>query len=59
MVAAEHKLAGLSQRQLADRANYSLAMVKAVEPALRLHACRTCCGNSPEKIAPPRAGHHW
>lgn len=30
-VAAERKLAGLSQRQLADRANYSLAMVKAVE----------------------------
>ncbi|MET9290104.1 helix-turn-helix domain-containing protein [Nocardia beijingensis] len=30
-IAAERKLAGLSQRQLADRANYSLAMVKAVE----------------------------
>ncbi|WP_040869652.1 helix-turn-helix domain-containing protein [Nocardia exalbida] len=30
-VAAERKIAGLSQLQLADRANYSLAMVKAVE----------------------------
>lgn len=30
-IAAERKLAGLSQRQLADRAKYSLAMVKAVE----------------------------
>ncbi|UGT64338.1 helix-turn-helix domain-containing protein [Nocardia asteroides] len=30
-IAAERKLAGLSQRQLATRANYSLAMVKAVE----------------------------
>lgn len=30
-VAAERKLAGLSQRQLADRAAYSLSMVKAVE----------------------------
>jgi len=31
IIAAERKVAGLSQRQLADRANYSLAMVKAVE----------------------------
>jgi transcriptional regulator with XRE-family HTH domain len=30
-VAAERKIAGLSQRQLADRAAYSLSMVKAVE----------------------------
>jgi transcriptional regulator with XRE-family HTH domain len=30
-IATERKLAGLSQRQLADRAKYSLAMVKAVE----------------------------
>ncbi|MBF4998370.1 helix-turn-helix transcriptional regulator [Nocardia sp. BSTN01] len=31
IIAAERKIAGLSQRQLADRASYSLAMVKAVE----------------------------
>lgn len=30
-VAAERKLAGLTQRQLASRANYSLGLVKAVE----------------------------
>ncbi|MGK8522190.1 helix-turn-helix domain-containing protein [Nocardia asteroides] len=30
-VSSERKLAGLTQRQLATRANYSLAMVKAVE----------------------------
>ncbi|MGW4633677.1 helix-turn-helix domain-containing protein [Nocardia sp. NPDC004415] len=30
-IASERKLAGLSQRQLADRAAYSLSMVKAVE----------------------------
>ncbi|RJO71422.1 XRE family transcriptional regulator [Nocardia panacis] len=30
-IAAERKIAGLSQRQLADRAAYSLSMVKAVE----------------------------
>ncbi|MEV6061024.1 helix-turn-helix transcriptional regulator [Nocardia asteroides] len=30
-IAAERKMAGLNQRQLADRAKYSLSMVKAVE----------------------------
>lgn len=30
-IAAERKIAGLNQRQLADRARYSLSMVKAVE----------------------------
>ncbi|MFF0542089.1 helix-turn-helix domain-containing protein [Nocardia thailandica] len=35
-IASERKLAGLSQRQLADRAVYSLSMVKAVEQGREL-----------------------
>ncbi|MGW4369238.1 helix-turn-helix domain-containing protein [Nocardia takedensis] len=49
-VAAERKLAGLTQRQLASRANYSLGLVKAYEqgrepasPAFLAAAARVLC----------------